>query len=268
MKRWPSMLILCSILGLAACAGESTSDGHDAGRDASDAPVDANAMPPDANTSATDAGRDASADVDATTPEDASVPVDAGPPPPATPSEAGQVVITEFQCKPAGYADDGLAEWVELYNPSDTTSYDLSGCYFEDTPNDGDYQFAATLVLGPHEYRVIASNTATLATHGFVSDATYGTTGTGLSSSGDNPTIRCGNTVIDTVSYSSGAGFVSCATNPGHTFQLDPSHLTSTDNDAGANWCVSAALFYDAVPGADGGENYGSPRAANVACGP
>jgi hypothetical protein len=177
------------------------------------------------------------------------------------PSMAGQIVITEIQAAPLGYADDVLAEWVEIYNPSTTTTYDLGGCVFSDKPADDDYTITGSLLLAPGAYRVITSDNFTVALQGFVGDQRYGS-GTGLSGSGDAPVIKCGGVTIDVANYGA-AGFPVAETMQGRTLQLSSSSLTAAANDTGSNWCFSNVSFFGTT---DANRNYGTPKAANRAC--
>ncbi len=182
-------------------------------------------------------------------------------PQPAQPAAAGDIVITEIHAAPLGYADDAEGEWVEIFNPSATITYDLSGCVFSDKPADADHVIAAGLTIAPGEYRVLSSAVFTVESHGFVSDEVYGPDGTGLSGGGDAPTIACGGTAIDTVDYGA-LGFPVPDDQEGAAIQLDPASLSGSANDDGANWCFAQAA-YVTVGGSD---NLGSPRAANAAC--
>ncbi|MET0287833.1 MAG: lamin tail domain-containing protein [Polyangiales bacterium] len=238
---------------------------RDAARDADTPDIDAgtDSSVPDAS-SPPDAGGDAT--VDAAPPLDAGI--DAGSSA-VVPNAAGQIVITEIMASPVGYADDSLAEWIEVHNPSTTITYNLGSCVFSDKAGDSDFAIPGQLLVPPGGYRVLASATFTVAANGFVGDVAYGS-GTGLSSMGDSPEIRCGGTLIDAVNYGA-AGFTAPGTNQGRTLQLSSASLSATANDTGSNWCFSNAAFFQAtvdggVGGGDAGVNYGTPRAENRAC--
>lgn len=183
------------------------------------------------------------------------------------PSAAGQLVITEIQAAPLGYVDDSLGEWVEIYNPSADTTYNLATCTFGDKAGDADFTFAANTLIGPKAYLTLTSGDFTVMNQGFVSDVVYGT-GSGLSATSDGPNIVCSAVVIDKVDYSAGAGFTIPSTNEGHTLQLSATKLDATQNDTGTSWCFSTATAFKSFTIADGGTiaNYGTPKAANVAC--
>jgi hypothetical protein len=182
----------------------------------------------------------------------------------ATPALAGDLVITEIQAAPVGYADDAEAEWIELYNPSTTTTYDLGGCTFGDKAGDADGAIATGTIVPPGAYITLSSAMFTENTHGFISDFAYPASGTGLSAGGDGPNIVCNTVTIDIAKYSLADGFPDFATTEGATAQLDPAHLTATDNDSGANWCFSTVTFFTAMTL----DNKGSPRKPNVVCAP
>jgi hypothetical protein len=211
-----------------------------------------------ADDGSTDAGStDDSSTADAATMDAGSTPV--------TPTAAGQIVITEIQPAPLGYAADVLGEWVEIYNPSATTTYDLATCTFGDKAGDADYTFTSGTLIAPHGYLALTASVFNVPSQGFVGDAVYGA-GSNLGSDADGPNIVCGSVIIDTVEYSAGAGFPVPATMKGRTIQLSPSALDAMQNDLGANWCFGTTQYF--TLSVDGGmlTNYGTPKAANVAC--
>lgn len=183
------------------------------------------------------------------------------------PTLAGQLVITEIQAAPLGYVDDTLGEWVEVYNPSADTTYDLGTCTFGDKAGDADFTFVANTRIAPKAYLTLSASAFTVPNHGFVSDVVYGTM-SGLSATSDGPNIVCSTTVIDKVDYSAVAGFTIPSSNEGHTLQLSATKLDSVQNDTGSSWCFSTATAFKSFTIADGGmlSNYGTPKAANVAC--
>lgn len=246
---------LCSFCLLLACGDDDAMMGTDAGRRDSggggrDAGRDAGSMGMDAGGS--DAGGVDAGGVDAGF--DSAMPM-AGRP------AAGEMVITELHAAPLGYADDALAEWVELYNPSETVSYNLNGCIFSDQADDMDHTIAADVIVAPGEYVVLSSADFTEATHGFVSDYVYGSTGTGLSGGGDDPTIACDGIIVDTVDYGAD-GFPSLVDMEGAAIHLDPAMLDATANDTGSNWCYGTMVFFTAM----GMDNFGSPGMAGESC--
>jgi hypothetical protein len=207
------------------------------------------------DTGVADAGTDAGTDsgTDAGT--------DAGSAP-VKPSLAGQVIITEIQAAPNGYVDDNLGEWVEIYNPSASTTYDLGTCTFGDKAGDADFTFLAGTTIAPKAYLTLSASAFTVLTQGFVNDVVYGAN-SGLSSSSDGPNIVCNAVVIDKVDYSAGASFPLPSAMKGRTLQLSSSKLDAALNDVGSNWCLGSTVFFTAV---DATTNQGTPKAANAAC--
>ncbi|MFT3926636.1 MAG: lamin tail domain-containing protein [Myxococcales bacterium] len=206
--------------------------------------------------------RDASAHQDAASDDGGT---DAAVPSTMPLSAAGQIIITEFMAAPftaTGEDDDG--EWVEIYNPSATVSYQLKDCTFSDKVGDADYAFA-DITIAPHAYLALSSVDFTAEVQGFVSDVVYGTK-SGLSGSGDSPVIACKGTIIDKVDYSALSFLEKPDASEGHTLQLSPSALDGTQNDDGANWCFSTKS-YGTVTTVDGDRtNYGTPKGENDPC--
>jgi len=178
------------------------------------------------------------------------------------PEPSARIVLNEILPDPEG-ADAGL-EWVELYNPSATTTYDLATCTFADGAGQADYTFTAGSLIAPQGYFALSASPATELTHGFVGDAMYGS-GAGLSATSDGPNIVCNAVIIDKVDYSMTTGFpvpVPLAME-GQTLQLSATKLDATQNDLGANWCFGTTLYFTAPLDR---KNFGTPKAANVAC--
>lgn len=260
MNRYVMGWLVCAACLCAPGCSESEPSGgsDDAGADAHDT-NDASTHD-DASPDATheeDGGADASTEDDGGLDTDAEVPDGGGDP--VTPSAAGQLVITEIHADPAGFVSSDHAEWIEIHNPSGSVTYNLRGCVFSDKPGDDDFMFGTDIIVAPGGYITLSSAPFTVETNGFVSEASYGTSGTGLSSGGDAPTIKCGGTVIDTVAYPA-----LLAEMEGHTLQLDPGSLDAVANDLPASWCYSL-VGYVVVP-TSSTTNFGSPRAMNVAC--
>jgi hypothetical protein len=67
---------------------------------------------------------------------------------------------------------------------------------------------------------------------------------------GDALSLTCGGVLIDRVSY----------VNPmsGRSFSLDPGHLTASENDVVANWCLGVGVYR--------GSDQGSPGTTNPPC--
>lgn len=249
MRRFPLLIVVTMASSFAAC-GDGDSLG-DLGKE------------PDA--SGTESPLEPAAE-DASLP-DASLP-DAEPALPAHP-RAGQLVISEIQAAPVSYVDDSLAEWIELYNPSADATYDLSGCIFSDKPADDDHVIGKGVLIAPRGYLTLGSAQFSLEKNGFVADEVYGTSGTGLSGSGDAPTIKCDDIIIDSVNYGA-AGFPVPEDDQGRTLQLDPAQLDAAQNDSASSWCFSRDSVFVTRPENEGSatmvSNHGTPKAANKPC--
>lgn len=205
-----------------------------------------------------------------------------------TPEAAGDIVITELHAAPVfpedseQYSLDAYGEFVEIYNPSTTVTYNLNGCLFGDNADtiEGAPEMINTdVIIGPGEYAVLSSHDdADVA--GFEFDYTYWVTSDddtiGLSGGGDQPQIVCNDVVIDVVDYENpakgDATFPDVGSIEGRSLSLDPGSRNATDNDDGCNWCLTAEEDdYEYTDHADLGEatpNYGTPGEANPECPP
>ena len=148
-------------------------------------------------------------------------------------SPAGQVVFNEIMCNPPLPG----AEYLELYNASATTAFDLSGWQIPEVS----YNFPSGSLLSPGGYLVLASNRAAYA-------AAYGATvplfdtfpGT-LDPNGGLLTLlsaahSSGAAVITRVRYSGSAPWPAAGAQTGTSLQLmDPRQ----DNWRVGNWSVS-----------------------------
>jgi hypothetical protein len=249
------MSIVCSFCVSMSGCGDDDGGGTDAGRlDAASPMRDAGR---DSGTTTNDSGGPDAGGTDA---GGSDAGFDSGMPIAGRPGN-GELVISELHAAPVGYADDALAEWVEVFNPSESVSYNLNGCIFSDRAEDMDHTIATDVIVGPGEYAVLSSADFTEATHGFVSDYVYGSTGTGLSGGGDDPTLRCDDVVVDTVDYGAD-GFPSLVDVEGSAIQLDVGTLDAVANDTGSNWCYGTMVFFTAT----GMDNLGTPGMANESC--
>lgn len=249
------LLTLAVALAWSGCDdGEDPIDaGPDAGPRTDAGPGDAGPPPEDAGPG-DDAGTDAGPMVDAGS--DAGT--DAGPTA-ITPSAAGDLVITEIQAAPVGFADDGLAEWLEVHNPSTTVTYNLNGCIISDNTTADDHTIPTDVLVAPGAYITLVSAAATV---GFTGDYSWEGAVGGFSGGGDGPNIKCGGVVIDLVMYSAAGGYPDLVALEGHTLSLDPDFLDATANDTGANWCYGEGVYHTEA----GMDNFGTPGAANPQC--
>ena len=170
--------------------------------------------------------------------------VGAGAAKPRRPEAASEIVITELMADPALVADTA-GEWIELHNPSSTTTLDLAGC----TLDDGGAQKPVTdaLLVRPGGFVTLARS----ATAGFVPDLTLSFS---LANEADAIAVVCDAVMIDRVAY--GVGFPLA---PGVSMALDPAAFDAASNDEPGAWCLS--------PSASAGYGeQGTPGAANPPC--
>jgi hypothetical protein len=176
---------------------------------------------------------------------------DAGPP--VTPTEEGQLVISEIMID--SMADpDQIHEWFELYNPSDSVTYDLQGLWVGDTVLDL-FEIDAPVLVRPGTY-VVLGETDDQEMNGGVEvafdwpDADFNLTNGTDEVILYNPDLDLN---IDDMGYTSAWFSVGAALN------LDPDSLNAIDNDSMASWCDATMSF-----GTDG--DLGTPGAANTDC--
>jgi hypothetical protein len=173
---------------------------------------------------------------------------------PVTPSLAGQIVISELMHNTDVVSDD-FGEWFEVYNPDPSVTYDLFGCQIRDLANI--HVISKDLLVPPGAYKTLAI----FATGGgFTPDYTY----SGIkfdNQAADLASIWCGGTLIDSFPYSTAQ-----APGSGHSFSLDPAHLTAADNDNPADYCLATTVYHTATSGTTTISDYGTPGAANPPC--
>jgi hypothetical protein len=170
-------------------------------------------------------------------------PVDSGPPRLPAPSKPGELVITEVMANPKTLTDN-QGEWFEIHNPSQTATYNLRGCEIADD--------AASKCIITADFTVAPLAWATVArssSPGFA--PTYVCAGLSLTNSDpDQVVLRCGQAVIDRITYDKAKEAVSSA--------LDGATVDSIANDSTVNWCAATAPY--------NGEDIGTPGAPNPAC--
>ncbi len=171
---------------------------------------------------------------------------------------AGEVLFTEVMVASSGNATDD-AEWMELYNPSTTTSFELQGCTISNGTTN--HVITSTVVVAPGGYALLGRSTDTAVTLGAAVNYSYGSAFQ-LINGGGNLKLTCAATVVDELKASAEAnGYPSdwgSAANYGRSFQVDPAFRTASANDDDANWCNGQGSFGTGV--------YGTPGAANVNC--
>lgn len=178
-----------------------------------------------------------------------------------TPTEAGQLVITEIQKDPV--TSEPAGEWFEIYNPSDSQNYDLMGLQVFDAQSM--FNINSSLVIGPGCHLVLASSGDADA-NGGVSPVHYDYVDTwSLGNSGDEK-VEIYNSVaeviIDVVEFSPAAPWPD--DDMGAAMSLGPGvgdmNLTAIANDDGNNWCDAAAEDSYGTGG------QGTPGRANPLC--
>ncbi|MDH3655643.1 MAG: lamin tail domain-containing protein [Myxococcales bacterium] len=164
----------------------------------------------------------------------------------------GDVVITEVHANPDG--SDGDGEYVELFNGSGIP-LTLDGLTLVSSRSDGtgakEHRFFGTWV-GAGDYW-IAGNVPRDSMPPHI-DYSYGDTLGSLRNSNARISIRCGEQIIDQVSYESTAD--------GRALELDgrfaPDHEL---NDEASRWCTTPEGVDEVSPG-----NFGTPGTANSPC--
>lgn len=170
---------------------------------------------------------------------------------PAPMPGAGDLLITEI------FYDDGVAgpdvgfEWIEVFNPSMDTTYQLLGCEFDDIAGGGSdpLPIDESIRLAPGESLVLGGDMSETA-----ADFEWGP---GLNNDGDSVILRCAGVVVDVVDYDA-AMFPMAA---GSSIQLDPSVVSATVNDNGQAWCVASDSLNYGTMGF-----HGTPGMTNEAC--
>lgn len=166
----------------------------------------------------------------------------------------GSLVITEIMTNPILDLSTNKAQWIELYNPTNTT-FNLHACRL--SGNGGLRIISEELLSFPHEYMLFARSATQnggLPTPELVFDFS-------LSVVSDTVTLSCGATTVDAVSYSEPKGFPYVE---GKSLSLTPAALSAAGNDVGTNWCPGSTLYYTGSTGAS--NHYGSPKQANPVC--
>ena len=154
-------------------------------------------------------------------------------------SPIGQVVINEIMYGPlvAG------AEFVELYNNSSNTAFDLSGWQIAGLS----YQFPAGSVIGPRSFLVLAANNAAFAGAYGATNAVFDVFNGALMPNGTLALIASNGVTVAEVRYANQLPWPTNANGTGASLQLiDPRQ----DNWRVGNWAVRP---FSATPGAANG---------------
>jgi len=159
----------------------------------------------------------------------------------------GDLVIAEFMANPATPIDDAVGEWFEVVAKTD---FDLNGLVAGKDPADPKINVVdpdcIALTAGDH---ILFARSDDSVVNGGMADVDY-TFSFGLTNSNSTLFVGVGDTVIDTITWTSSSAGASTA--------LDPGSLDATANDDEGNWCDGKADY--------GSGNLGSPRAANPLC--
>lgn len=159
----------------------------------------------------------------------------------------GDLVISEFMPNP-DVADDAVGEWFEVVATAD---FDLNGVVAGKDPLDPKVNIVDEncLTVTAGDYMLFARSEDMLVNGGLpVVDYTFSF---GLTNSNSTLFVGVGDTIIDTITWTSSSAGVSTA--------LDPGSIDATANDDENNWCDGKAAFST-------GSDLGSPREANPLC--
>lgn len=172
----------------------------------------------------------------------------------------GDVIITEIMNNP-DQVSDTVGEWIEVYNTTGSP-IDMNGWTLKDDGTDThtiDAVSGGNTVVPANGYLVLGRS-SNLAENGNAPvDYAYGSGGHTLGNGSDEVILVLpdGTTEIARINYDNGATFPDLT---GESMQLDPSALSPTDYNNGANWCPSQTAY--------GNGDLGTPGIANEACAP
>lgn len=166
----------------------------------------------------------------------------------------GEVIFSEVMIDPAAVADS-VGEWMELYNPSATVTYELRGCTVSDSNQS--HLIGTSLHIAPGAYLTLA-RFASAADGGFTPDYTYGND-IQLVNAANTLSLECASSVVDTMAYTDAQAGVS-----GASLSLSASALTAVANDLTTNWCPAVDVYHTVTMIDD----LGTPGMPNPACGP
>ena len=194
-----------------------------------------------------------------------------------TPPINGDVIISEIMYNPDDPRDEemldtprlfeGSAEWIELYNTTlrpitlhecEITDYDAG------RPEAENPSLLEEIVIPPNGYAVLTRSLDPSRNGGIQSDGRFTFN---LTNSGDTVILRCSNSEIDRVTYSTEGGFPQTSA---ASLSLDTNALTSADNDLGAAWCAAQDVYLESPQhlGTPGASNPACPRCVDVVCVP
>ncbi|MCA9602705.1 MAG: proprotein convertase P-domain-containing protein [Myxococcales bacterium] len=168
------------------------------------------------------------------------------------PAEAGELVITEVMPNPEGVADN-VGEWIELYNASgDALNLEQVSVT---TGTNQSFTVLVPVVIPSGQYALLATEADPTINGGIEADYEY--KGVSLNDNAEKLTVKfAGTLILDEASY----GLATSTPAPGRSVRLNPSTLSSMDNDDALLWCTGGGSTYGTAG------DYGTPGAANAAC--
>jgi len=176
------------------------------------------------------------------------------------PTQLGQIVVTELMNDPNVVAD-AYGEWFEIYNPSDSVTFDLNGCDITDAAV-GRHTIARSLSVPPKCLRTLAIHEKRTPTSPFGvpfdPDYVYSAVRFG-NTHADGVHVICAGITIATFDYPPPDVSMSS-----HSFSVDPAHYAEGDNQVPGHWCAAADV-YDADPQMIV-RDYGTPGRTNPPC--
>ncbi len=158
----------------------------------------------------------------------------------------GDLVITEFMADSSAVGDE-VGEWFELVA---TGNFDLNGLVAGNVPTAPKLNVVDTdcVKVSTGDHLLFARSSDELV-NGGLPTPNY-TFSFGLANGGSSLFVGIGDTVIDTVTWTS--------SKPGKSTSLDPGSSTASANDDEANWCPAKSPY--------GAGDLGTPGAANLPC--
>jgi hypothetical protein len=167
---------------------------------------------------------------------------------------AGSLVINEFMADPAAPVNDDNGEWIELY-VNTTEEINLNGLVIRDEDVNS-FTIDSDLIVQPGDYVLLGRNADTLSNGGVAIDYEY--TDFTLGNGSDEIIIESGSVEVDRVVYDFGTDW-SALDVSGASANLDSSFRNALTNDSATAWCNPTNSY-------DGGNNFGTPGAANESC--
>ena len=165
---------------------------------------------------------------------------------------AGDLIVTEIMTSPAAVSFY-RGQWFEIYNNSGT-DVDLQDLVVTDGADS--FTVSSSVPVAAGAYAVFALRSNTNINGGLPTvDYAFSRADFAMSAGSDTVTLQYSGTTFDSVSYDNGATFPDPI---GASMSLDPSNLSASSNDTGANWCEPSSTYGDG--------DYGTPGASNDAC--